>query len=298
MALEKEIWLNDVVEGLFPDDSFVSKSRDDSEYVNGKKVHIPNAGAPSGVEENRSSLPAAVNERTDYDVEYAMSEFTTNPIRISHADTVQLSYNKRNSVIASDKKELHRKAHESILRKWAPVGDDDRIVKTTGVPVEAHAPKATGKRKAFTKNDLKKVFTRMNVDDVPADGRYVLVDAIMYDQFIDSLTAKESAAFFTAVDVKKGVCGELYGIKVMMRSTVLFYSGNNLSTVAGADDSAAALAWHEDAVSRARGEVKMYGDEDSPTYYGDVYSFLLRAGGSKRRHDKKGVYAIVQDSEE
>lgn len=296
MALEKEIWLKDVEEGLYPDDSFVSKSRDDSEYVDHKTVHIPNAGAPSGVVENRTELPAKVAERKDYDVTYDLSEFTTNPIRISNADTVQLSYDKRQSVISSDKKELHRKTHESILRKWAPVGDSTRILKTSGAEVDAHVPETTGKRKAFTKDDLRKVFTKMNVDEIPAEGRYALMDAIMYDQFIDSLTVKESAAFFSAVDVKKGIVGELYGFKIMMRSTALVYNGYALSKTPAETDNAGVLAWHEDYVSRALGEVKMFGDEDSPLYYGDVYAFLLRAGGGKRRNDKKGVYAIVQEA--
>lgn len=43
-----------------------------------------------------------------------------------------------------------------------------------------------------------------------------------------------------------------------------------------ADENAAALAWQEGCLSRALGEVKMFDDTDSPTYYGDIYSFLVR----------------------
>ena len=49
MALNKEIWLNTIQENFFPDDSFMVKSVDDSQFVNNKIVHVPNAGAPSGV---------------------------------------------------------------------------------------------------------------------------------------------------------------------------------------------------------------------------------------------------------
>lgn len=61
---------------------------------------------------------------------------------------------------------------------------------------------------------------------------------------------------------------------------------------------AAALAWHEQSVCRALGEVKMYSNEDDPTYYGDIYSFLVRAGGRRMRNDGAGVLAIVQDTVE
>ena len=45
MALQKEIWLNSIVEGLFADNSFLSKSFSADAFVYaGKSVHIPNAG--------------------------------------------------------------------------------------------------------------------------------------------------------------------------------------------------------------------------------------------------------------
>ena len=48
MAIQKELWQNTIIEGLFADNSFMSKAVNDDSYVNqGKKVHIPNAGAYS-----------------------------------------------------------------------------------------------------------------------------------------------------------------------------------------------------------------------------------------------------------
>ena len=52
MAVQKEIWQRTIVEGLFADNTFMAKAVNDDMYVNeGKKVHIPNAGAPSVAEE-------------------------------------------------------------------------------------------------------------------------------------------------------------------------------------------------------------------------------------------------------
>ena len=61
---------------------------------------------------------------------------------------------------------------------------------------------------------------------------------------------------------------------------------------------AAALAWHEQSVCRALGKVKAFEKEGDPTYYGDIYSFLVRAGGRIMRKDLKGVAALVQGDTE
>ncbi len=297
MGIQKEIWLRELVGNFFPDNSFASKSVSDDAFVQaGKKVHVPNAGAPSGVQKNRTSLPGSIQKRTDVDVEYTLNEFTTNPILIPDADTVELSYDKRMSVIAEDKAELQRVACEDLLMSWAP--DKDGCVYTTGEAKPAHQTGATGNRKALTTDDLLNLQTKFDQENISPDGRYLLLDAVMYAELLKSMTNTDKIGFFQAADVKRGVVGQLYGFNVMKRSTVLRYAvtsgaATGLATENVATDCAAGLAWQERCVRRALGEVKMFDESGSPTYYGDIYSFLLRCGGTKSRADKKGVYAIV-----
>ena len=70
MALNISIWQGTLVENFYPDNSFASKSVDDSVFVKAHKVIIPNAGKPSNVKRNRTAKPATVNTRTDNDLEY------------------------------------------------------------------------------------------------------------------------------------------------------------------------------------------------------------------------------------
>lgn len=299
MAVQKEIWQRTIVEGLFADESFLSRAVNDDMYVNeGKKVHIPNAGAPSGVEVNRSSLPANVSKRIDQDVDYTLDELTTNPILIPYADMVELSYNKRNSVIDQDRKELFFKAAEAMLAKWLPAAGN-RVL-TTGMGVPAWTPSATGLRRKITPADVAALQLRMNADNVPIEGRTLLLDANMYQQLLDGMTQTQAIGFFQAADIKRGVMGMLYGFEVMMRSTVYrFTAAGTLKpygAAGAATDIAGGLAWQRDSLSRALGEVVMFDRVDDPTYYGDIYSFLVRVGGAIRRADKKGVYAIVTDT--
>lgn len=296
MAVQKEIWQRTIIEGLFADNTFLSKAVNDDMYVNeGKKVHIPNAGAPSGVVLNRSELPATAQKRTDQDVDYTLNELSTNPIVIPYADMVELSYNKRNSVIDQDRKQLIFMAAESMLKSWLPASD--HRVSTTGQGVPAWTPSATGLRKKITPADVSALQLRMNADNVPQTDRYLLLDAQMYQQLLDGMTQTQAIGFFQAADIKRGVMGMLYGFEVMVRSTVYRFAANgtlkDLSADGAATDLAGGLAWQLDSVSRALGEVVMFDSVDNPLYYGDIYSFLVRVGGAIRRYDKKGVYAIV-----
>ncbi len=131
MAIQKEIWEKSIVEGLFAPNSFLSKAFNADEYVEaGKIVHIPQAGAASKVEKNRTSLPATVKQRTDTDKTFELAAFTTDPVLIPDADKVELSYNKRESVLRQDKLALHEAVAKDFLFAWSPASD--RVIETTG----------------------------------------------------------------------------------------------------------------------------------------------------------------------
>ena len=154
-------------------------------------------------------------------------------------------------------------------------------------------------RKSICKADVRKLMTAMDADNVPEQGRYLLLDAFMYADLLADLAEKDQFMFLNSADQQKGILGNLYGFNIMKRSRVLRLN-NGTKKVLGwdkqgaADELAAALAWHENSVSRAMGEVKMFDSTDNPLYYGDIYSFLLRTGGCIRRYDKKGVYLLAE----
>lgn len=296
MALNKEIWLSTIQENLFPDNSFAVKSIDDSVFVDNKTVHIPNAGAPSGVVINRKKKPAEIGQRTDNDLTYDMDELTTNPIYIPNIDTVELSYDKRNSVLMNDRKEIQEQAHQNLLYRWMNEGV---VCETSGSARVAHTSEsAKGNRKKMTKNTVLSLMTKFNMDNIPTEDRFILLDACMYADLLEDLTDKELSAFLASANAQQGVVGRLYGFDIMQRSQVLrVTSGKKLlrwSEEATADELAAGLAWQKQCVSRALGEVKMFDNTNDPTYYGDIYSFLMRVGGSYRRWDKKGIATIVE----
>lgn len=300
MANRVELWAKTIIEGLYPDDSFMSKSIDDSQYVYlGKKVHVPQAGAAPKVEKNRSSVPATAKTREDTDLEYEIAEFTTDPILIPNADNYELSYSKRESVVRVARNELMEKVAADMLLNWAP--ESTETYEATGVEVDAYQASATGKRKMINRQDVLNLMTQFDRQNIPQKNRFLLLDALMYGKLLADLTESDKNMFLASADAAKGILGNLYGFNIMKRSEVLRYSSTKSAVAASsstATDLPAGLAWHMDSVSRALGDVRAFDNRGDALYYGDILSFLIRTGGHKRRKDKKGVIAVLGVSSE
>ena len=300
MAVKKELWAKTIIEGLFPDDSFMSKSINDSKYVyEGKKVHVPQAGAAPKVEKNRSVVPATAKKRDDTDLEYEIAEFTTDPIYIPNAENYELSYSKRESVVRVARNELMENVAAEMLMNWAP--ESTETYEATGAEVDAYQNSATGKRKMINRQDVLNLMTQFDRQNIPQNGRFLLLDAVMYGRLLSDLTESDKNMFLASADAAKGVLGNLYGFNIMKRSEVLRYSNAKSAVSASsstATDLPAGLAWHMDSVSRALGDVKVFANDGDALYYGDIVSFLIRTGGHKRRQDKKGVIAVLGVSTE
>jgi hypothetical protein len=294
MALQKEIWLNHLVEQLFADNTFAARSVDHSIFVDNKTVHVPNAGNAPGVVKDRNQWPAQVTQREDSDLDYDLHEYSTDPVHLQYSEEIELSYKKRDSIVGQSKSALADNVHADLIKLWTPEGYAK--IGTTGAAVASHLVSTTGNRQAMTKDDVLSTAMRFDLDSIPDMGRCMLLDAVMYNQLLASLTESESNAFLATADAKRGIVGQLYGFDFYKRSTVLRTAANGATLAAtnAATNAAAALAWSEYYVGRALGEQKLFENENDATYYGTVMSALVRAGGSYIRKDKKGIAVIYQ----
>lgn len=298
-GISVEVWQDHIEGNLFKNNEFLLASTDASQYViQGKIVHIPQAGATPGTEKNRSSLPAEVSQRTDTDVTYQLDAYTTDPILLPNAESFELSYNKRESVLSEHEDTLRERIADELLIKWAPTVAGN-ITRTTGDATDTYVTDTTGSRKKFTVSDLKTAQKMLNKQKMPKNDRYALFSADAFDQFLDDFKITQNRDFSQEFDAKTGVIGKLYGFNIMVRSDVVLYNAgatavNAYGAATAEDDNDAVLCWQKNAIERAVGNVKMFGDVDDPTYYGDIYSFEVRMGGRRRRDDSKGIVAIVQ----
>lgn len=304
--VNKEIWTNLIVENLFKNNQFLQYAVNADGYVmNGGIVHIPKAGTKPGSQKNRQTLPAPVTRRTDIDILYALNEFTTDPTLIENADKVELSYDKMMSVIGDHLAKLNEDVAEDMIYNWLrSVGGQEvtnaQVVRTTGNGAAAYLDGATGNRKLYTEEDFRSAKTRMNKASIPKQGRYALLDSDALQQLEDDLKTNYDLAYAREV-IGNGVDGKpLHGFTILERASAGRYNnaGTPLPILPGtegaATDNAAAICWQQNSVERAVGTVDFFERLDDPTYYGDLYSGLLRAGGRIRRSE--GVVAIVQDT--
>lgn len=301
MGLEKEIWLADIQANLFKDNQFLTRSTDHGTFVlSGKIVYLPQAGAKATVKKNRTELPATVTRRTDSVISYALDEFTTDPVHIPNIDTVQLSYDKRQSVLMEHQMALNELVAEEMLFNWRPEAAK-QFIKTSGQAAPATAPAGTGNRKIVTANDIKAIATAMNKQNISKVNRVGLLTSEMYGQLMDDPMLK-NRDFSREADYVNGVVVRLFGIDLMERSSVLLANDAATPVVKAQDAAGAAtdnevsLFWVPTSVARAQGTIDMFERPNDPQYYGDIYSFLVMMGGRKTRANGEGVFGLVQAS--
>ncbi|MBI9055514.1 MAG: hypothetical protein JEY96_16950 [Bacteroidales bacterium] len=316
-TLTPEIWTDYIIGNLFKDNEFLLQSVDESQYVIGAGVvHIPQAGSPSGVKRNRKTLPATITRRKDIDVTYVLDEFTTDPRFIPNIDQAELSYDKMDSCMSEDMMYLKQFVVECMLYNWKPTF----FMKTTGAATTAHI--GTGNRKAVKIADFMAAKEVFNKWKVPKSDRHCIIDTDMKGQLVRELAATESKDFSVIYDPISGDIKKLESFTIHERSgliasnstlssvsntkyfkwtsTDLLYTPEEIADIeteemaAATTSAAVALFYQKGMVARALGDTKMFDDQGNPQYYGDIFSFLQRAGGRSRRGDGKGVLGLIQ----
>lgn len=315
MALNQEIWRKYILDQLKKDSSFIMKSYrvDESNIVSGKIVHVPNAGARPNVTRNRTQFPATVVTRADADVVYLLDQYTTDPINITDIEKVELSYDKIASVLSSHVSILDETLGDWMAFNWlsnntstsamtAAAFAAGTFVATAGSAGTGNGPNSQGLKKC-TSAALRSARLIMNKLSVPKERRWCILPSIMYDELLEELATGTVAnvELLKGANLPDGALMKLFGFNIMERSSVALMTKSTPTVIepGTAETSShgyAGFCWQEDMVESAIGEIKMFENRDDPTYYGDIYSALVRGGGRARWADSKGVVPIVQTS--
>ncbi len=307
-----EVFASYIVEKLRKENPHFEAAVDESDFVlGGSVVHIPQAGNSPAVVKNRKTFPAVVVQRGDTSVTYPLDVYTTDPVLVSWQEAHEVSYDKTDSVLSDHVATLIEAVGDNLPYTWVKglkyngttfVADEipaSAKITTTGAATPVNPSDGqTGNRKAFTYKELQTAQAKMNKDGVPKKDRYAMLESYMHQQFLDSLSANQMAAFQATADLSQGICGEFAGFKIMERSTVLSFSQAGVLNVPGAalqaTDNLASLCWQKRSVAKAKGDIVPFQNESDAMYYGDILSALVKMGGRCRRASWKGIIAIVQ----
>lgn len=317
MAIQRELWIEDIVENLGLNDSFAKFARQSpAEYIHNKYVHIPQSGADPDVVVDRTSLPATATRRVDDDIVFRIQSLSTDPVAITDQELNFETKDKIRSVLAGHVRKLSNSVHTNLIYSWvagvtanASAGNAGSataaasVIRTTGSAIVAHLAGATGNRKGLTYADLRKAKLKLDNQNIPLEGRYALLDPDMESQLMSD---PELQGFKNTVSVNNG-SGSLAG-QVIASFTIIVRTVtgvfNNASTpvikavgaASATTDNGVVVCWQMDNVERAMGSVNFFERARDPQYYGNLYSTEIFHGGTKIRKNGDGIVCIVQDA--
>jgi len=308
MAIQTEMWVRQIQETLLPESDFVNKSMNHSEFIKNLTVHVPQAGTAPTVVKNRASLPSTIEQRTDTDRTYDLNEYSTDTFIVRALDELQVSYDKRASLLRDHVTQINKRIGDETANTWAGAGlvsASGQIVETTGTDTANIAPPTgTGNRKAVKIDDLASAAAKLDNDDVMQQDRWCLMPATMYhNMLIENKAELLSAEFMNQGNLPEAVVRNLWGFNIMVRSNVTVYDNNTTPVLRAVgftpatDDNFGAICWQSDQVANALGATRVFAQENAPEFYADVLMSAIAMHGSiALRTDGRGIVTIVQSS--
>lgn len=267
MAIEKQIWIDMILEGGIPDASFLSRSVDMSPLVDHNKINLAEAGVEPEVLFDNKVYPVAVVSREDIPLEIALHTLDTKNTVVRNIEAMELAYDKMASVTRGHKNALHRYRARLAAHNWCPQKN------TATTPVLATAgPKNRANLKAASFEDflfLAAKYKGMDVDIsrvtvalCPAHEMDLMVeDKKLYKSIIES--------------------GKLFGMNLFSSSSLPYFNASTGEKVAygtepGITDTQASIIYCEDNVMRAIGDTEVFVEYKSPTERGDILGYQQR----------------------
>jgi hypothetical protein len=305
-ALQKEQFVKDIEKNLYANNEFMMLGKDDSSYVTFKTVNLPQAGTGPSVEKDRASLPATVSQRTDANLTYNLSQYSTSPQLINQNDDVQyLAYDKRMDVMGDQISALGQAIANHTLYAWSS-SVAAQIVRTTGATTGdlVHST-ATGTRKLVTLTDLKNARKILDKQNLGNGKLTLIVPSDMYWNDLVGISELTKYLEFGRAILPTGVIGNVLGMDIMIRSSVQAYdntgtpvrkalSANGEITTLATSDNNSILLVHDKYIRKAKGAINIYTEEKSPIYFGDIMSAEVFHGASKNRTNGEGIVNIIQ----
>lgn len=280
-GLQVEVWVAGIKENPIPDHSFVTASTDMSEYVENNKLHLAEAGLEPAVLEdyfvgNEADLPTATI--ADVPSEVILRTYSTEQTRHRKLQEIELSYNKRASIVQRHKNGLVKKIADRAAHAWSPVVD----------------------------NPFNKIITlgaNESVIDALLDLEAFYMDLDLTDNLNICLTTdhmkrikKENKTLYKEMRANKGDI--FFGFKIHHTSRSPLYTSAGakkpFASTFVAGDKKASFGWCKNEVFRCFGDVEVFETLSHAGLQADIISFAERAlTGNIRASQPKYLVAIL-----
>ena len=286
MALNKQIWIAQILENFYPSDNFLTPVTDFSAFVENDILHFASAGGDPKVLINNTTYPIKIVQRTDDDCQIQLDLFETENTLVRRPEAVEMAYDKLDSVIGQHRNTLRKAVSSKAIHAFAPASDstDTPVIQTTGAAKDG--------RKRITFEDLLALKERFDAAQIPLEDRYI----VLHPKHVTDLLLEDIKLFKDLTNVKDGEPFRFAGFGCYQFAYMPKYKGTGSELTKLAYDSEesgnfASVAFYAKEVMKADGEVHMYSRVDDPEERGTVVGFDKRFVAMPIRG--KGVGAIV-----
>nr|DAM80387.1 MAG TPA: Major capsid protein [Caudoviricetes sp.] len=261
-GLQTEVWIAGIKENPIPNNSFVYQSVDLSQYVEHNKLHLAEAGVEPTVHEDyfaTANNPLPVANIEDIANEVVLHTYSTEQTRHNELQEIELSYDKRSSVIQRHRTSLAKNIGKRAAWAWAPA-QDGAGNKVCNLSASDSVIDAIIDLKQF-----------MEENDI-LEG----VNICFTPEHFARIRKEDKRLYKDILNDKK-----IYDIKVFQYSQNPLYTSAGVKKPFGATkdntDKRATFMWVTDEVFRCFGDVKMYPTLRDSGLQGDTISFAQRA---------------------
>lgn len=285
-TLEKEIWVNQLMENFYPDSSFLKYARDFSALVDYNAINMAEAGADPKVLVNNTTYPIKITQRVDKPLRIELDKFETENTLVRRPEAIEYSYDQLESVLMGHRNTLRAKTAMKAAHAYAPQKDSTYtpVIQTTGAAVNG--------RKRLQIDDILLLKERYDNAMIPLEGRYLVLNP----SHVTDLILFDAKNLGNLTDLQNGKPKRFAGFNILQTASTPKYNSSLQKIAFDGEEEGnfCSFSFHSDEVMKADGDVFMYARENDPAERGTIVGFDKRFIALPIRN--KGVGAIVSAS--
>lgn len=276
--LAPEVWTGDILDGFFPDTSFLSEATDFSMHVEADAINMAEVGADPTVLKNNTVYPVATADAADSPIRKVLDYYDTTSTVIRNAVAVELAYDQRSVYTKKHQRVLLQKIANDAANAYAPTSNATLtpVINASGDAANVILDRII---------DLQTAYNNMNA---PTEGRIL----VLHPNHL-AIISKEDKALYKSFAATPG--GMLFGFKIYQYTDNPIYitatgvKAAQGTAFVGGTHSRASFSFLKSEAMRAMGSIKMFSSLNDPKLKGDEFNFQVRAYVDKIRNKYFGA---------
>ncbi|MFL0089874.1 hypothetical protein [Tenacibaculum maritimum] len=223
-GLQKEVWIDQLVENFYPENHFILDGIDFTQFVENNKVNFAAAGDDPQTVKNRTRAqrPIPVTYADDVALQLELDNFSSDTTVVVDVEAKELSYNKMEVDLNKHRRSIRMKYAASGIYDIAPNSETDHTL-----ILEATGHDAITNEACFVDADFSKLKGEWDDREYPAEGRVVVMPSRELEKFKrNSDTLKKQVGFKNAVGNLSSKIYEIEGFEIKTRKTEALYQDN------------------------------------------------------------------------